>query len=128
MGFQEATTTCLRKYFTFSGRAVRSEYWYFVLFCFLGSLLLGGVDMMVFDTGMEDLGLISSLFSLATIIPGISACSRRLHDIGRSGWWQLLLLVPLIGVIILIYWLSKSGEGENKYGPVPVGGAAALSV
>lgn len=127
MGFQEATTTCLRKYFTFSGRAVRSEYWYFALFCFLGSLLLGGVDMMVFDSEIGDLELFSSLFSLATIIPGISACSRRLHDIGRSGWWQLLLLVPLIGVIILIYWLCKSGEGDNDYGPVPAGGAA-LSV
>lgn len=106
MSFAEAIRTCLRKYVTFSGRATRPEYWYFVLFNILGSIVLGIVDGIVFgaaeiETGPGSVsassdGPLSSLFSLAMLLPMIAAGWRRMHDSGRSG---IFLLYPFIAVI-----------------------------
>lgn len=115
MNFQTAITICLTKYAVFSGRAVRSEFWWFVLFTIVGNVILSIIDVAI---GMGGLQPLSNLFSLATIIPSLAVGARRLHDIGKSGWWQLLVLIPLIGWIILAFWCAKEGPAEaNAYGP-----------
>ena len=115
MDFMTSVKTCFSKYATFSGRAIRSEFWWFVLFCIIVGMVLGALDAMVFGYG--SVGIFALIFQLGTIIPSLSVGARRLHDIGKSGWWQLLGLLPIIGWVILIYWMAqKTHEGENKYG------------
>jgi uncharacterized membrane protein YhaH (DUF805 family) len=104
MTFQESIKTCFTKYADFSGRATRSEYWWFILFIFLGGFVLSFVSFIVY-----------AIFVLATIIPSISAATRRLHDTGRSGWWQLIVLVPLVGWIIAIVFLAQEGKIDAAY-------------
>lgn len=114
MGFAGAIRTCFAKYVTFSGRAARPEYWYWVLFGVLVSIVLAIVDFAVIGA---QVGILHDLFSLATILPSIAVATRRLHDIDRSGWWQLLFFVPLVGAIILIVWLCRRGTlGANSFG------------
>lgn len=109
MNFQESIQVCFQKYADFNGRAKRPEYWWFALFCFLVSLILGVVN----DT-------ISILFSLATLLPSLAAGSRRLHDINKSGWFQLLWIIPILGWIVVIYFLVQEGEAQaNQYGEIP---------
>ncbi|MEH6480218.1 MULTISPECIES: DUF805 domain-containing protein [Pseudoalteromonas] len=104
----------LRSYADFSGRNRRKAYWMFVLFNFIFSVVCNAID------GVLGTMFIGSIYSLALLIPGLSAGARRLHDTGRSGWWQLLWLVPVIGWIVLIVFLAQnSHEGENDYGPNP---------
>lgn len=108
MNFGDAIKVCFAKYVDFSGRAQRPEYWWFFLFCFLVSLGLGIVSNTV-----------SLLFSLGTLLPSLAAGARRLHDTNRSGWWQLLWIIPLIGWIVAIVFLVKEGDsGDNQYGAV----------
>jgi uncharacterized membrane protein YhaH (DUF805 family) len=113
----------IKKYAVFSGRARRKEYWFFVLFNTLISIgfivveLLAGLAIKEMGLGV---GLLCSLYFLAIIVPSFAVTTRRLHDTGRSGWWQLLPLLPLIGAIILIVFLATdSTAGANKYGPNP---------
>ncbi|MEO6897449.1 MAG: DUF805 domain-containing protein [Caldimonas sp.] len=101
MTFQESIRTCFSKYADFTGRAVRSEYWWFALFVVVVSLALSLLSNVA-----------SSVFGLATIVPSISAATRRLHDTNRSGWWQLISLVPIIGVIVLIVFLAQEGKPQ----------------
>lgn len=112
---------CLQHYADFNGRARRSEYWYFVLFNFIVSILIGftfGVIAGILD--MPALVYLAYLWSLAVFIPSLAVSVRRLHDIGRSGWWLLLSLIPLVGAIILIIWhCTDSQPGANQYGPNP---------
>jgi uncharacterized membrane protein YhaH (DUF805 family) len=123
MSFIESVTYCLSNYFTVSGRGARSEYWWFVLACFLADVVGSIVDTA---SGHQILG---PLISLATLIPTITAATRRLHDTDRSGWWQLIGIIPLIGWILLIVWLaSRSNEGPNRYGPAPAGSLYRSSV
>lgn len=104
----------LKKYAVFSGRARRKEFWMFVLINFIVAIALGVVDMML---GTVVLGLI---YAVATIIPSLAVGARRLHDIGKTGWWQLIGLVPLIGLIVLIiFFVMDSNPGDNQYGPNP---------
>lgn len=115
--FMECVKYCFNHYARFRGRARRPEFWYFVLFNFLVGLALGIVDGMLF--GFEsDVSIFNSLYSLAVFVPTIAVGARRLHDIGRSGWWQLIMLIPLIGIIVLIvWWASRGEESANEYGP-----------
>ena len=118
MDFQTAVRTCFRKYADFSGRARRSEYWWFVLFLFIANAVLGLIDSAIFGFSDPGVGLLAPLFSLATLLPSLAVGARRLHDIGRSGWWLLLALIPLIGFIILLVWFcTRSEEGPNEHGP-----------
>lgn len=102
-----AVGTCLRKYAVFSGRANRSEYWWFIVFNWLGSGVL-----LLLDT----YGIASSLFVLLMMPPYFAVHARRLHDINKSGWWQLIALIPLIGWLIVLYWVVQKGDaGSNRF-------------
>jgi uncharacterized membrane protein YhaH (DUF805 family) len=105
MTFIEAVKTCFSKYADFNGRARRSEYWWFVLAILLGSVVTSLVGDLVY-----------AVFVLGTIVPSLAAAARRLHDTGRSGWLQLIVLIPLVGWLILIYFLAQEGEGANRFG------------
>jgi uncharacterized membrane protein YhaH (DUF805 family) len=92
------------KYATFTGRASRSEFWYFILFNIIVSFILGIVDGII---GMKILG---TIYSLAVLIPSLAVGARRLHDIGKSGWMQLLGLIPVIGWIWLIVLFAQESH------------------
>ena len=126
MGFQEAVRTVFNKYLTIEGRAQRSEYWWFFLFCLIAGLVLGMVDGIIF--GSAGITPISSLFSLAVLIPSITVGVRRLHDRDMVGWWLLLALIPLIGfIVLLVLFVMKGTDGPNRFGPDPLGGGGDLS-
>ena len=109
MNFQEAVQVCFQKFADFNGRAKRPEFWWFFLFCFLAALILE-----IVSSG------ISRIFSLAMLIPSLAVGSRRLHDTNKSGWFQLIWLIPLIGWLIMIYLLIQEGNSEaNQYGETP---------
>lgn len=112
---------CLQHYADFTGRARRSEYWYFVLFNFIVSILIGlSLGVIAGLLNVPALVYLAYLWSLAVFIPSLAVSVRRLHDIGRSGWWLLLSLIPLVGAIILIIWYcTDSQPGANQYGPNP---------
>ena len=114
MGFIDAIRTCLQKYVDFKGRARRSEYWYWFLF----STLIGvGAEAI---SRMMDNQTISVVAGIVMCLPSIAVAIRRLHDIGKSGWFYLLALVPVIGWIILFIWYVRDSEPvENRYGPSP---------
>ena len=119
MSFTEAIKSVFSQYAGFSGRARRSEYWYFVLFNFIVSFVLGllGQAASIFS-------ILSGIVSLALLVPGLAVAIRRLHDIGKSGWYLLFVLIPLVGSIILIIWCCKDSDpGDNAYGPNPKAGS-----
>lgn len=121
---------CLKKYADFNGRARRSEYWYFVLFNLLISFCLGFVGGFISGlTGAgENLAMgVAYLYALATLLPSIAVGVRRLHDIGMSGWWILLGLVPIAGIVLLVFFCKDGQPGENQYGPNPKEGLALSS-
>ncbi|MFT5721359.1 MAG: uncharacterized membrane protein YhaH (DUF805 family) [Motiliproteus sp.] len=110
-----------KNYATFSGRTRRREYWFFILFNILVSIGLSVIDGVsgTFDP-QAGVGLLGSLYTLAMIIPAIALGTRRLHDINRTGWWQLLMLVPLLGALVLIVFYATDTQLEpNQYGPNP---------
>ena len=110
-------------YANFKGRARRKEYWMFYLFYTLFILLATIADIVVFDLNLEDpeaFALFQSIFILATLMPVISVTARRLHDIGKSGWLQLITLIPFIGAIVLLFFVCKDSDPlENKHGTSP---------
>ncbi len=111
----------LKKYADFTGRARRTEYWYFLLFNIIFSFLISVVDA-IFGTFSTEagIGLLGTIYTLAVFLPSIAVTTRRLHDTGRSGWWQLILFIPLIGAIVLIVFLVlDSYLYENEYGMNP---------
>ncbi len=112
-------TDVLKKYAVFSGRARRKEYWMFFLFNLVISVILSIVDSVAGTNG-SGVGVISTIYSLAVLIPSLAVGVRRLHDTGRSGWWILIGLIPIIGTIVLIVFLATEGNaGDNVYGPDP---------
>jgi len=116
----------LKKYATFSGRAQRAEYWFFVLFYILIFIGLTIIDSVTGTLNpLYGFGLLGGLFALSMLIPSIAVGVRRLHDTGRSGWWMLLALVPLIGgIILLVFFCLDSQPGDNAHGPNPKAVAA----
>ncbi len=115
MDFKTAVVTCLSKYARFQGRASRSEFWWFYLFTLIVMTVASLISRAIGDPN-DTLG---GLATFALLLPSLAAGCRRLHDIGRSGWWQLLTLT-VIGLVLLIYWLVQpSQSGDNKYGGAP---------
>ncbi len=116
----------LKKYAVFSGRSRRKEYWYFYLFYILFIFVLTFIDVMIgtYDE-VAEIGLFAGIFVLFMLIPLLAASVRRLHDTDRSGWWLLINLVPLIGVIVFtVFTLQDNKPGENQYGSSPKNVAA----
>jgi uncharacterized membrane protein YhaH (DUF805 family) len=111
----QAVEACFKKYVQFSGRSPRSEYWYWVLFTFVVGIVLSFIYEPLYWA-----------FGLATFLPGLAVSVRRLHDVDRSGWWLLLIFVPLIGLIVLLIWAcTKSQDETNRFGPNPLATSAA---
>lgn len=109
----------LKKYADFSGRARRKEYWFFILWYMIILLGLAIIDVMTIGAG-----LLPGLYGLALLIPNLAVAARRLHDTGRTGWWLLIGLVPLIGLVLLVFMFLDSQPGDNEYGPYPKAGEA----
>ncbi|MEI6858412.1 MAG: DUF805 domain-containing protein [Shewanella sp.] len=105
----------LKKYADFSGRARRKEYWMFVLIYMVINVVLTVLDIY----------MLSAIVSLALLVPSLSISARRLHDTGRSGWWQLIYLLPLIGLIVMIVFLVQDSHDDNDYGVNPKSGVPA---
>ena len=113
--------TAMKKYVDFSGRARRTEYWMFALFNVIFAIVALVLDNLL-GTASEELGygLFYGLFSLAIMLPGLAVTVRRLHDVGKSGWWIFISLIPLIGGIwLLVLTVTDSQPGANEYGPNP---------
>ncbi len=104
MGFVDAIKTCFYKYAYFAGRASKAEYWWFFLFLVVGSLVLSSINKVFND-----------VFAVATLVPSLAVGSRRLHDTDRSGWWQLLWAIPLLGWIAIIYFLIQDPKEPNRF-------------
>jgi uncharacterized membrane protein YhaH (DUF805 family) len=117
MDFGQAIKTCLNKYATFSGRAIRSEYWYFFLFLMIVNIVASVLDSTIFG----DMPVLYLIATLVLLVPSIAAGVRRLHDTDKSGWWLLLGLIPVIGAIVLIVFFCQRGTvGTNQFGPNPL--------
>jgi len=124
MNIQTAVKTVLGKYATFTGRAARSEFWWYTLFLFSLSLVLAITEgailapMSGFEAFAPEAGQpLRLLMSLALFLPSLAVTVRRLHDTDRSGWWYLIVLVPIIGILVLLYWYIQPGtEGPNQFG------------
>ena len=117
----EHFTHAIKNYATFTGRATRQQYWMFILFYLL---IYIGLTILEMAVGLYDIetqmGLLTTIYSLGLLIPSLAILARRLHDIGRSGWWILLIVIPLIGVIVLIVFaLIDSEKEENQWGASP---------
>lgn len=110
MNFQTAVKTCFNKYIDFTGRASRSEYWWFALFCVVVNVIVA----------LFNIDVLSTIVSLALILPSLAVLVRRLHDDDKSGWWALLLLIPVIGGLIILYFMVIPGtQGPNRFGNQP---------
>ena len=128
MGFSEAIQSGFNNYANFEGRASRPAYWWWFLFTWIVSIIAQILDNMtrIGGIGSESylnmwVGIISAIVGLALFLPSLGVMIRRLHDTDRSGWWWLIGIIPIIGWIILIFFLASPGTpGENRYGPPPV--------
>lgn len=127
MSFGQAVSTCFSEYVTFSGRARRSEFWYWILFTVLVGIVAGTLDTLLFPnttlgTGDTGNGPVTTVTNLALALPSLAVTARRLHDIDKSGWWQLLNLIPIVGWIIMIVWTVRDGQRHpNRFGNDPKG-------
>lgn len=108
MNFQEAVQTCFRKYADFTGRASRSEYWWFVLAYLIVAIVAGFIHEVLYFVVV-----------LAFLLPLLAAGARRLHDIGKSGWWLLLGLIPLVNLVLIYFAVQPSQPDSNEYGAPP---------
>ncbi len=105
-----------KKYAVFGGRSSRSEYWYFTLFSLLAWVVLGIVANII------KTDLLSNIYGLAAFVPSLAVSVRRLHDTGRSGWWVLIGLIPVVGwIVLIVFFAQESQSGSNTYGSNPLG-------
>lgn len=115
VGYGEALKLFFANYIKFEGRSNRGEYWKAVLLLIVINIAVGVVDTIL--TGSGGVPFLGMIFSLVTLVPSLAIGARRLHDIGKSGWWLLIGLIPLIGAIILIVWFAKKPDpAPNQYG------------
>lgn len=109
----EYFTDALKQYATFTGRATRQQYWMFILF-----YVIFYVVAVVIDAVLGTM-ILTTIYVLGLLVPSIAVAARRLHDTGRTGWWQLISLIPIIGAIVLIVFLVQDSSADNDYGPNP---------
>ena len=121
---QAVSNVLLNKYATFSGRARRSEYWWWYLFITLVGIVANIIDRAAGFT-YSDLtvggGWLATITGIVFLIPTLAVAVRRLHDTGRTGWWLLIGLVPFVGFFVLLYFFVLDSENDNQYGPYPKG-------
>ena len=121
MTFGEAIKSGFDNYANFSGRASRRAFWWWFLFG-----VLVGIGANIIDAILGSYPVFSGIAGLALLVPDLAIGVRRLHDTGRTGWWILIALIPVIGfIVLLIFYLEHGDEGENEYGPPPPDKAAA---
>lgn len=108
MNFTEAIKACFNKYATFSGRSGKPEFWWFFLFQVIVFVVTGSVSDILY-----------LLAALALLLPGLAVGARRLHDIGKSGWFLAVGLIPILGFLLLVYWFVQPSDGSNEYGAGP---------
>ena len=116
MDIQQAVKTVLGNYANFNGRSGRAEYWWWFLAYFVayaGIYFVGGL------VGLGD--LLAGILALGLLVPNLAVSVRRFHDIGKSGWWCLIFIIPLVGLIALIYFFIKPSAGPNQFGDGPQG-------
>ena len=135
MGFIDSIKSGFIRYVDFTTRSSPSEYWWWILFAWLTAIILIVVNSILFGPTIEqsnsgeiiqsyDGGILGSIFVLVVLIPTISITCRRLHDIEKSGWWQLIGIIPLVGWLIMLIWLIRPGYfGENMFGANPLASA-----
>ena len=109
----------IQKYAVFEGRAKRTEFWLFILIHVIISIILGVLDTVILGTTLGEIQILPTLYGLAVLVPSLAVGCRRLHDSGKSGWLQLIYLIPLIGWIIMIVLFVLPSGDDNKYGPRP---------
>ena len=120
MNFVDAVKSGFQNYVTFSGRAARSQYWYWALFCILVGICSVVIDAALFPQSY--MRPVNAIAELVLFLPTLAVSIRRLHDLDRSGWWFLLIFVPLIGGIWILVWFCMRGTvGPNRFGPDPLG-------
>jgi uncharacterized membrane protein YhaH (DUF805 family) len=129
MGFATAVKSFWSNYTNFSGRARRSEYWFIQLFLVLTNLAVAAIDLALMNGDFERFiangggGIVGLIWILATIVPAVAVLIRRLHDTSRSGWWALMVLLPVAGaIVLLVFTLQDSDSGDNTYGASPKAG------
>lgn len=103
MNFQESVQECFRRYADFAGRASRPEFWWFLLFLLIANTALTAISPAL-----------AFVFTTASLVPTLAVATRRLHDTGRSGWWQLVAFAPLVGWAVLVFFLVQPGEAEDE--------------
>lgn len=139
MNFTAAVSSAYRKFASFSGRASRSEYWWFALYLLITSILIAFIESALglgsgvvssaegeFSASYSG-GPLSIIWSLGNLLPSLALGVRRLHDTDRSGWWYLIAFVPLVGfIVLLVFFCSKGTTGSNRFGEDPLGNPAAI--
>ena len=116
MDIQQSIKTCLTKFATFDGRASRSEYWWFQFFYFLVVFVAVILDAVLVGGNLEAAGALEIVSQLILLLPSLAVTARRLHDVGRSGWW-MLVGITIVGLIpLFIWWLAPGTNKKNKYG------------
>ena len=122
MGFTEAVrSVVVERYADFQGRSRRSEFWWFWLFYVILSFVIVAISAVSEMLG----GILNLVVAIGLLVPSIAVGIRRLHDTDRTGWWILIGLIPLIGTIVLIvFWVQRGTDGDNRFGPDPLGNLA----
>lgn len=118
MQFQEAIRSGFRNYANFAGRAARSEYWYWVLFATLVNVVASILDLGIFP--YSDISPLSAIAGILLLLPGISVAVRRMHDMDRTGWWVLIALTIVGGLVLLVWFMFEGTKGPNRFGPDPL--------
>jgi uncharacterized membrane protein YhaH (DUF805 family) len=123
VGFAEAIRSGFANAFAFRGRASRREYWWWALFQFLVVFTAAILDLVLWPESARSApfgGVLAGLVTLVLFVPTLAVSVRRLHDIDRSGWWFLLVLVPIVGaIVLLVFFLGRGTSGANRFGPPP---------
>jgi uncharacterized membrane protein YhaH (DUF805 family) len=126
MNFTAAIRSFWSRFANFKGRSRRSEYWYVQLFLVVTNLAVAGIDLALMDGDVDRFiangggGIVGLIWIFATIVPALAVLIRRLHDAGKTGWWALVGFIPLVGaIVLLVFTVTDSSPGENKYGISP---------